>query len=374
MIRWEAMDQPIHNRAMPRAVDQPVDLTASQPDTPSGASFPGAPFSLPSLRLDSRRLILLLVLGVATIALLLALGDGPTTLSALAQADWGLMALATVIHYGSFVLRGHRWQWLLAALGHRLGFLYTTGVLLAGWFVSALLPARAGDAFRVLALRLPPPTQPSVPVAPSIGTIVLERALDILAILLLSAGSSFLVLQGRIPDWLLWSYGVALAMVVLVAGVLLGTPLLLERLRPLSQHTLWQKGLDFITQIASALRQLAQHPATAAIVIVESLIIWLCDGLVLWLVVLSLGEPLTLGVATFVGLTVDIFAAVPLTPGGMGQVESAYAALLALIAHPGLPIAAVVLATRAISYWSFLVFSGLVTLFAGFGRVLNRAQ
>jgi uncharacterized protein (TIRG00374 family) len=172
----------------------------------------------------------------------------------------------------------------------------------------------------------------------------------------------------------LWSYGVALAMVVLVASVLLGTPLLLERLRPLSQHTLWQKGLDFITQIASALRQLAQHPATAAIVIVESLIIWLCDGLVLWLVVLSLGEPLTLGVATFVGLTVDIFAAVPLTPGGMGQVESAYAALLALIAHPGLPIAAVVLATRAISYWSFLVFSGLVTLFAGFGRVLNRAQ
>jgi hypothetical protein len=45
-----------------------------------------------------------------------------------------------------------------------------------------------------------------------------------------------------------------------------------------------------------------------------------------------------------------------------------------LIAHPGLHIAAVVLATRAISYWSFLLFSGLVTLLAGFGRVLNRAD
>jgi uncharacterized protein (TIRG00374 family) len=119
---------------------------------------------------------------------------------------------------------------------------------------------------------------------------------------------------------------------------------------------------------------LAQQPLAAAAVIVESLVVWLCDGLVMWLVLLSLGQSLTLAAASFVALTVDIFAAVPLTPGGMGQVESAYAALLALIAHAGMPIAAVVLATRAISYWSFLIFSGLVTLLAGFGRVLNPAR
>ena len=36
-------------------------------------------------------------------------------------------------------------------------------------------------------------------------------------------------------------------------------------------------------------------------------------------------------------------------------------------------IAAVILATRAINYWSFLILSGVVTVLAGFGRVLNRA-
>ena len=51
-------------------------------------------------------------------------------------------------------------------------------------------------------------------VAPAIGTIVLERTLDILAILLLSAAFSVGVLQGRIPTWLLWSYAVALAAVL----------------------------------------------------------------------------------------------------------------------------------------------------------------
>ena len=360
MIRWDAMDQPISDHAYERPVERPVEHTAEQTPSP--------------LRLDSRRLILLGLLAAATLALLLTLGDGQATLIELTHADWRLLALATVIHYSGFALRGHRWKILLGALGHRLGYLYTTSLLLAGWFVSAILPARAGDAFRVLALRMPPPNQPTVPVAPAIGTIVLERSLDMLAILLLGATFSVGVLQGRIPSWLLWVYAAALAIVVVLAVVLLATPLLLDRLRPLSTRPLWHKTLDFIIQIANTLRQLAEHPMTAIVAIGESLLIWLCDGLLLWLVVLSLGESLSVGAATFVALTVDIFAAVPLTPGGMGQIETANAALLALLAHPGLPIAAAVLATRAISYWSFLVFSGLVTLFAGFGRVFTASR
>ena len=356
------MDQPIHDRA-----DHQVGRALASSTNQTPGELPGG-----TLRLDPRRLILLGLLAVATVALLLILGDGQSTLATLAQANWQLVALAALIHYGGFALRGHRWQLLLGALGHRLSYLYTTGLLLAGWFVSALLPARAGDAFRVLALRMPPPTEPTVPVAPAIGTIVLERTLDILAILLLGALFSVGVLQGRVPGWLWGTYAVALAMVLVVALTLLLTPLLLERLRPLSTRPLWHKTLDFITQIATALRQLAQHPTVALVAVGESLLIWLCDGLLLWLVVLSLGESFTLGSAAFVALTVDIFAAVPLTPGGMGQIESAYAALLALLAHPGLHIPAVVLATRAISYWSFLLFSGLVTLLAGFGRVLSK--
>lgn len=354
------MDQPIHDRALERSGARTIDDTTDQP--------------VATLRLDPRRLFLLGLLAVATIALLLTLGDGHSTLDALAHADWRFLALAAAIHYGGFALRGHRWQRLLGALGYRLGYLYTTSLLLAGWFVSALLPARAGDAFRVLALRMPPPEQPSVPVAPAIGTLVLERALDILAILLLSASFSVAVLRERIPSWLLWTYGGTLAVIVVMAGILLATPLLLDRLRPLSSRPLWQKTLDFVTQIAETLRQLAQHPKTAIVTVGESLLIWLCDGLLLWLVVLSLGHPFTLGQAGFVALTVDIFAAIPLTPGGMGQIETAYAALLGLLAHPGLHIAAVVLATRAISYWSFLLFSGLVTLFAGFGRVFTATR
>jgi uncharacterized membrane protein YbhN (UPF0104 family) len=333
------------------------------------------PDRTPALRLDARRVALLALLAVITLALLLQLGGGRATLTLLRDADWRLIALAAAIHYGGFALRGHRWQLLLAGLGHRLGYLYTTGVLLAGWFVSALLPARAGDAFRMVALRMPQGGQPTVPVAASLGRVVLERALDILAILLLSAGFSLVVLQARLPGWLWTVYGVTLAILVALGGALLLAPTLLTPLRGWSRHPLWHKALGFAAEVSASLRQLAGQPTRAGMVMAESLLIWLCDGLLLWLVVQSLGEWLPPAAAGFVALTVDIAAAVPLTPGGMGQVESAYAALLALISRDaggaGLPIAAIILGTRAISYWSFLLVSGLITLGAGFGRLLT---
>jgi uncharacterized membrane protein YbhN (UPF0104 family) len=179
------------------------------------------------------------------------------------------------------------------------------------------------------------------------------------------------VLGAHIPAWLLGVYAAALSLLTLVAVGMITAPGLLAWLRTLWAHPLWQRGLDFAQQVAASLRLLARRPWLAAALSAESVAIWLCDGLLLWLAVLSLGHALPLPAAVFVALTVDILAAVPLTPGGLGQVESAYALLLALLAQPGIPIAAAVLVTRAISFWSFLLISGAVTLALGGRRLLT---
>lgn len=330
-------------------------------------------------QVDARHLALLGLLAVATVALLLYFGGGPATLATLAQAHWPLLAVGAAVHYGGFALRGHRWRLLLAEQGHRLGYLYTTGVLLAGWFVSALVPGRAGDGFRMLVLRLPPEGRTPVPVSDSLGTIVLERGLDIVAILLLSAGAGWMVLGSRVPGWLLGVYGAAVLMLALLGALIVAMPGLLARWQTDERQAdgrarVLQKGLAFALDVAVSLRRLPRSPWRLALIVGESLLIWLCDGLLLWAVSASLGQALPGGAAIFTALTVDIFAAVPVTPGGMGQIETAYAALLALIAQGGMEIAAVVLATRAISYWSFLAVSGAVTLLGGFGRWFSMAR
>ena len=324
-------------------------------------------------RLNWQRAAILLALGLLTVALLLAVGGGREAVAALGSADWRLVALAALIHYSGFAVRGHRWQLLLRAAGHRLPYRYVTGLLLSGWFISALVPARAGDAARVGLLRAPlNKTHASVPVASAASTIVLERALDMLAILALAAAFGVGVLRGRLPSWVLVTYAVALTLLVALGVAVLAAPKLIDALRKISQRKPWQRALDFGAQVVDSLRSLPRRPSAAALVVAESLYIWLCDALLLWLVVASLGTWLGVANAAFVALTVDVIAAVPVTPGGIGQIEAAYGALLALLpAQATFSIAAAVLIARAVSYWSFLLISGAVTYVAGFRQALH---
>ena len=323
--------------------------------------------------------MVLLGLGVATWAGLIVLFGGQTALQAIATANPWWLLLAVLVHYSSFAVRGHRWQQLLGMMGHRLDYLYTTALLIAGWFVSALLPARAGDFMRIGVLRLDSSRHEPIAVADSLGSIVLERALDILAIVGLGLVFGWAVLQTQAPGWLLASYAAAVALLlVLIVGVLLA-PSLVAWLRRWSQHRLWQALLNFGEQLIASLRVLMRRPRRAALVTVESLYIWLCDALVVWFVLRSLGAAVPFEIAAFVALTVDVLAAAPITPGGVGQIDAAYVAIFALLPATTLGstafnIGAAVLLVRFITYWSFLVFSGLVTVLAGFGELIQRVR
>lgn len=327
------------------------------------------------LALDRKRLVLLAGFGILTLALLLTLGGGREAITALAHVRWPLIGLALLIHYSGFAVRGLRWQQLLRFMGHRFSWSFAMILLLAGWFVSALLPARAGDIMRIGVLHLPTQDRPAVPVADALGSIVLERALDLLAILLLGAGLGFVVLRTALPGWVLLAYAAGLAGLLCFGGTLWVTPALLGWLRRWSSHKRWQTALDFAAQLVASLGALLRQPGAALLLLAESIYIWLCDAFLMWLCVWSLGALLPFGRAAFIALTVDVFAIVPLTPGGIGQIETVNAALLALLKLPGFNVAAAVLVNRAISYWSFLLFTGVVTFAAGLGQwLLARPQ
>ncbi|MEZ4730812.1 MAG: lysylphosphatidylglycerol synthase transmembrane domain-containing protein [Caldilineaceae bacterium] len=332
-------------------------------------SSPGT-FSLPTLRLDRRRLTILVGLSILTIVFLLVLGGGQAAIAALTAVDPAWLVLGLVVHYSGFAVRGLRWQQLLQALNHRLSWRSAMTLLLSGWFVSALLPARAGDLLRIAILRTPTPGRAAVPVADGLGSIVMERVLDMVALVVLGAGVGFALLRTAMPGWVVAAYGSALLLLTIAAVALLLAPSLLQWLRRRSPQPLWQKALDLATQLMQSLQSLGRAPALALLVLVESLYIWLCDGVLLWAVLQAMGVDAPLPSIIFVALTVDIFAAIPLTPGGIGQIEGVNVALLALLPLPAFNLSAAVLLNRAISYWSFLLFSGIVTFAAGIGQMM----
>ncbi|HEY5473843.1 MAG TPA: flippase-like domain-containing protein, partial [Candidatus Limnocylindrales bacterium] len=94
-----------------------------------------------------------------------------------------------------------------------------------------------------------------------------------------------------------------------------------------------------------------------------TIVIWLTEGLRLFFVVRALGfSDVNLGLsgAMFVSLIGSLLTAVPLTPGGIGLVETGMGAVLVNVFNASTPHAlAIVLVDRAISVFSIVVLGSI---------------
>lgn len=313
------------------------------------------------------RLLIILILGLLTVLLLIKLGNIDFSPATLRQINPAYLLVAALIHYSGFLMRGRRWQNLLGGLGYPVRYIYATTLLMSGWFVSALIPARAGDLARAYMLN----RDHRMPMAQGLGSIATERALDILVILGLALLAALWALAGKIPPWV-WqiSGGAGVLLAGLVMALLL-TPALEDRLIALWPWPLYQKIARFGFDLLRSIRRLAENPVRLAMALAQSVYIWLCDIFLIHFVFLSLGATIPLSVSAFTGMTVDLAAAAPLVPGAVGQVEGAAMAVLSLFQLNPQQGSLMILLNRLISFWSFILVSGAVTYFFGFWQVLS---
>jgi glycosyltransferase 2 family protein len=126
------------------------------------------------------RTTLILLLTVGLFAYFLRNADLAGVWTEVRRADAGLVALATALTLATYGLRAWRWQHLLRPIGVvRFGPALRATVI--GFAASALLPARAGEIIRPYLLA----RREGLSVTASFATIVLERFLDLVTVLLL---------------------------------------------------------------------------------------------------------------------------------------------------------------------------------------------
>ncbi|MES2388181.1 MAG: lysylphosphatidylglycerol synthase transmembrane domain-containing protein [Bacteroidota bacterium] len=91
------------------------------------------------------------------------------------RANFVLIFLSFVPQTISHLLRAQRWRMLLAPLGYKPGLLNTFKAVMAGYFGNMILP-RMGEVTRCgLLLK-----SDKIPVDASVGTVITERALDLI--------------------------------------------------------------------------------------------------------------------------------------------------------------------------------------------------
>ena len=200
------------------------------------------------------RTALIFVLAIALLAWFLSRADMAAVGTAIRRARIDLLGLSFVFLVLTYVARAVRWQYLLEPLGPA-PFAVALRTTVIGFAAIALLPARVGDVLRpyLLARKL------GFNAASTFATIVMERVLDLVAVLLLLA-LYVLVLGGResLPQRLLRPVEVSAAIAGAVSiGLLAGAWTLATHPERIARLVLYS-GRVLPSRIAEAMSRLAR--------------------------------------------------------------------------------------------------------------------
>lgn len=321
-------------------------------------------------------LFIILALSLVMIFGLLRLGKIEINWETLSQVDGGWLFLGFVTFYISIVARGLRWQHILKLMGWRVGFVYSQTLLTAGLFISAVLPARAGDIGRVAMLK----RDYHLPLAQGLASLAAERALDVFSVLVLALIGAILALQDHIPPHA--SHLIIGTAILFFIGLvaLFGLPSLegwlcrpgwAWRMMPPPLRPFYEKIVTFGFSMIQGVRGLGKKPLALLAIVLESFGLWVCDAVIVYCVLRSLGVAASFSVSLVSSMIGVLATIVPLLPGALGQFEAGIIGLLVLLGVPTAVSTLTALLVRFISLWSFIPVGGLITYIFGFSRALS---
>jgi uncharacterized protein (TIRG00374 family) len=275
------------------------------------------------------------------------------------QVDGRVYLLAVISYVLTFPFRGLRWQRLLANVGTRLAVRPLTEVIFISWFVNSVLPGKMGDVYRGYLLR----REYGLSLSRTIGTVVAERVLDLMGLILLLGTTGYLVLRTRVAPEVgqILSLG-WIGLAVLLIGLFV-------------VHRFGERLAAFLPERFRAIYARFAHGTFASFGSVRSLPLialltvaaWSAEAGRLYFVMQSLDVGIGPLGALFTVAAISLSLIVP-TPGGLGGVEATFALVLAGFGVPVQVALAVALLDRLISYYSLIVFGLPTFLFSKRGR------
>jgi hypothetical protein len=267
-----------------------------------------------------------------------------------------LILAGFLVFYLGFPLRGLRWAILIRGTGFHLRTRDATEIIFLSWLVNCLVPAKLGDLYRAYLLKINSP----VSLSRTVGTVFIERILDLFAIAVLGLAAGFWSFRSGLPGEIQVVAAIGVAVIVLLALGLLTLRNFGRRI--LVRLPLPHRAIELYDRFEEGVFGAVGLRALPRLVVITGLI-WGTEALRLYLVVQALNFPgvqLGLSGAVFVALIGSLLTAVPLAPAGLGVVELGVAGVLVAAYNVTLSQATtIVLVDRTISVFSIIVLGSI---------------
>ncbi len=296
-----------------------------------------------------RGLLVLLLLGTVTFAVLGLVGDFEEISALIAGFDGGVLALVLLLSAVNYGLRYLRWQYYLRRLDVHLRPGRSLAIFLTG-FLLAVTPGKAGELAKAWMAR----EFGAKRARPVVAVVVTERLLDVLAVLLLLA-SSVLVFTGQ------RSFVAPIVLVAAAGVVAVVYRPVVDRLIPLLAKTRLGAGrAAVLIDIHQAFNRLVE-PRTLLVGLALSTAAWAAEGIGCALVVRHYEPAVPMLAAVFDYAASSMAGAISMLPGGLLAAEGS---LVLLLERQGVALDAAMASTvivRAATLW-FAVVVGLLAL------------
>jgi len=299
------------------------------------------------------RVLIGLLISLVCLALAVRGVDWLGLVETLAQADGRLLMLAAGALILSLVARGVRWRILLR---QKLRLYEAFAVVNVGYLVSNVLPFRLGDPARAVIVG----RKPTINTSSAFSTVVVERVLDMLAVVLMLALSlPFIDQAGPIGSAGVWA-GLA-ALLAFIALVLLARwpgwgrrtmRSILNRLPGLDPER-WLAPVEGLLDGLSALRSARR---TASLVVWTGAV-WISIVGYYWAMLGAFLDRPSLAMAAFVNCAVGLGMAVPAAPGAVGVFHAL--AKYALVLPFGVPGDSALAIAFAMHGFQYVLMNGL---------------
>ncbi len=277
----------------------------------------------------------------------------------LGSADISWITAAVSLTILSYLLRARRWQHLFHS--RTLDFLSSARVLILGFFMNNILPARAGELVRAhLGARVTGETRTLV-----LASIASERLADGLTISLMFVLFSLHLGDARLSENLFY---VALMFALVSMGVVL-TLFFRTSLFALAERCAQRFNRPSIRYLASRARIFIEGlsplftPAKIPMLILWSILIWMIELGVFFMVSRAYGAELSLPICVLFLVAVNFSSLIPSAPGGIGVIEAIASTVLVSIGITKELALTMVLTQHAIQYFVVGV-PGAVILFS----------
>ena len=276
--------------------------------------------------------------------------DWGTALTTIRDANPLLVLAALAVYYATFPIRARRWARLLRESGLALRGRDLLEILMLGWFVNCLAPAKLGDLYRSYLVK----QRFSVSLSRTVGVVVAERLLDIFVVFGLFLVGGYIAF-GRtvLPDLrLVYLSAVVLAAFIVLAFV--GAYYIAPRVARFFPGEVRRIGRLFREGVLHSFRALPEAGP-------ETVVIWLAEAARLAFVLAALRLELPISGVIFVAVASSLLTTVPLTPAGFGFVELAIVYVLTtgfgLATHDAIAVAVL---DRLVSVFSVIVVGGVL--------------